>query len=144
MFWECLAASTIYGVTPLMEKHILKFIEIESFILLNGLILFLFCATYWIFFHKNRMWKDIEIVKNDPTLMVLIVLTCLLIYVAATFFYMQVIKGHKTYVATSIIASYPIITVILGYLLFNENVTLSHLLGVFLVIAGIVLLSLPT
>lgn len=90
------------------------------------------------------MWKDIEIVKNDPTLMVLIVLTCLLIYVAATFFYMQVIKGHKTYVATSIIASYPIITVILGYLLFNENVTLSHLLGVFLVIAGIVLLSLPT
>lgn len=143
MILECFTASTIYGITPLMEKYILKFIEIESFIILNGLLVFLFCATYWIFFHKNRMWKDIETVKNSPTLIVLLALTSFLIYIVANFFYMYVIKHHKTYLVTAIIASYPIVTVILGYLLFNEDITLTHMLGVFFVIGGIVLLNLP-
>lgn len=143
MILECFAAATIYGITPLMEKHILQFIEIESFILLNGLLIFLFCATYWIFFHKNKMWKDIETVKNNTTLMILLALTSFLIYIVANYFYMRVIKEHKTYLVTAIVASYPIITVILGYLLFNEDLTLTHMLGVFFVIAGIVLLNLP-
>jgi hypothetical protein len=93
MLLECFTASTIYGITPVMEKYILQFIEIESFIVLNGLLVFLFCATYWIFFHKNRMWKDIETVKNSPTLIVLLALTSFLIYIVANFFY---IESYKT------------------------------------------------
>ena len=89
------------------------------------------------------MWKDIETVKNSPTLIVLLALTSFLIYIVANFFYMYVIKHHKTYLVTAIIASYPIVTVILGYLLFNEDITLTHMLGVFFVIGGIVLLNLP-
>ena len=89
------------------------------------------------------MWKDIETVKNNTTLMIILVLTSFLIYIVANYFYMRVIKDNKTYLVTAIVASYPIITVILGYLLFNEDLTLTHMLGVFLVIAGIVLLNLP-
>ena len=143
MILECLAASTIYGITPLMEKHIIKFIEIESFIILSGLIVFMFCATYWFFFHKHKLWKDIQIIQNDPILILFLFSTTILIYIVANFLYMSVIKNNKTYLGTSMIASYPIITVLLGYLLYNEEITLTHILGVFFIIGGVVLLNLP-
>jgi len=142
MILECLAVSTIYGITPLMEKYIIKFIEIESFIILSGLIIFMVCATYWFFFHKKKLWKDIQTIKNYPILFLLLFTTTILIYIVANFLYMSVIKHNKTYLGTSMIATYPIITVLLGYLLYNEDISLTHILGVFFIIGGVVLLTL--
>ena len=141
MILECLSVATIYGITPLMEKHITQFIEIESFIILSGLIIFMCCALYMFFFDKNKLWKDIQTIKNDPILIFLLFLTAFLIYIVASFIQKSVIKKHKAYLVTSIIATYPIITVILGYLLFNEEITLTHMFGVLLIISGVVILN---
>ena len=141
MILECLSVATIYGITPLMEKHIIKFIEVESFIILSGLIVFLCCAIYWFFFDKNRLWKDIQTIKNDPILILFVFLTAILVFIIASFIQKRVMKNNKAYLVTSMIATYPIITVILGYLLLNEEITLSHMLGVLLIISGVVLLN---
>ena len=141
MLFECLITSCIYGITPIMEKHLLQFIEIETFILLNGLIIFLFCSVYWVFFVREKIWKDIKVISNNYFLIFLLFFTAFFIYIVAIFLYMKVLKHNKTYVGTALIASYPIITVILGYLVFSEEISFIHMIAIFMITFGVILLN---
>jgi len=141
MLLECFTAAVIYGITPITEKHLLKFIEIESFILINGILIFLFCFVYWIFFGKYRLLEDIGTVLENKYLTVLILFTAFFVYIVANFFYMFAIKNNKTYMATALIACYPIITVLIGYIFLSEQISLVHIMGIICIILGVSLLT---
>jgi len=70
----------------------------------------------------------------------LIGLSTLLIFIIANYLYLSAIKTNKAYLVTAIIASYPIITAIIGYLILGEKVEMQHIIGIFLIIGGILML----
>lgn len=143
MLYECLTVTAIFGITPILEKYVLQFIEAETLILLSIFLLFILCVTYLYFFENHtKFYRDIKKMNKNWELYVLVLLIAFSIYIVANYLYLFVISKHKTYIVTSLIASYPIITVLCGYLFLGEAFTATHILGVLMIILGVVFLNM--
>ena len=70
-----------------------------------------------------------------------LLITALLTFVVANYFYLGALRDNKTYLVTAVVASYPMITALFGYLFLNEAMTAGHLLGIVAIVFGIVMLN---
>jgi drug/metabolite transporter (DMT)-like permease len=59
----------------------------------------------------------------------------------ANYLYYQVIRNNTSYIVAALVFSAPFFTVILSYLFLKEELTLLSGLGVFLIVAGVILLA---
>lgn len=144
MLYECLTVTAIFGITPILEKYVLQFIEAETMILLSVFLLFIFCASYLYFFENrtSQFYRDLQKMNKNWELYGLVLLIAVSLYIVANYLYLFVISKHKTYMVTTLTASYPIITVILGYLFMGEDITPMHMMGVLMIILGVVFLNM--
>jgi len=142
MFLNCLIVTLIFGITPILEKHILSFIEYETLILINAGFITLFGIIYYLFFYHHSLTTEISILKKNPYIFLLLALIAFFIYFIANIFYLSSIKDNKAHLVTAFIATYPIITLLTAYVLMDENISLYNCLGVILIAGGVVLLNI--
>jgi drug/metabolite transporter (DMT)-like permease len=76
-----------------------------------------------------------------PALWILVALSAFLILVVANFLYLSVLKDHKTYIVSAITSSYPFFTVIAGFLLFHEMISITHFIGIVMISGGVFALT---
>ena len=136
-----LIVAAIFGLTPILEKYILKSITVETVMILSGLFYGIFMVIYVFCCHGPHFVKDLGIMMERPALWVLVPTSAFLILIIANFLYLSVLRDHKTYLATAITASYPFFTVLAGFLLFQEMITVTHFIGILLIASGIFALS---
>jgi len=101
MWIECLAVTSIFGITPIINKYILRYISVETFIFLSGMFYATFALLY-LAYHDNVK----ELRKTPINIFGLVGLSTFFIFIIANYLYLSVIKTNKAYLVTAIIASY--------------------------------------
>ena len=143
MLTECLLVSLVYGITPIMYKHSIGVISIESFIIIFGLFYFSITLVFMYMF-RHKLIKDVDILSKHNYIYGIIMLSALLIFIVGNYVFLTVLENNKSYIVTSIIASYPLVSVFFGYLIFNDQVKVEHFAGILMVVLGIILISRKT
>jgi len=139
MIFDCLTISCIYGVSPLIDKHLSQIISIESIIIIFGFCYFIFSVGLGYLYRKELM-HDISVINKTPHLYVFILISSFLVFIVANYLFLGVIKTNKTYLGVGITSIYPIITLLAGYIFLNETFSYTHLSGLFVLVLGIILL----
>ena len=140
MLLESLIIVLIFGSIPIVTKHVLQHIQLESFIVFAYFIYFAFALLYVIVMGHEGIYSDLVTMNKNKILYPLLLL-CVISSITTTYLYNKILKYNKAYLVASITSVYPVIVVILGYLVLNETVTLSHFIGVCMCIFGVILLA---
>ena len=141
MWFECITVLFIFGLTPLLNKHTLKHISVETFILFSASITFLFIIVFFLAFFQDKLRTDLVTLSKHPYLYGYIIVTTLLVFVVADYLYLYSIQKHDAHIIVPIIASYPLITFLYSYFFTKELITSLHAIGCVFVVTGIVLLN---
>ena len=141
MFFECFAVAFIFGISPIINKYILQFIRVESVVLLSGFFYCIFALLYLLFNGHTQFIIDWRTLIQNKHVFALLLLTALLIYVVANYFYLLMLKDNKTYLVTATIAAYPLLTALFGNLLLNERISFSEFIGIMLIVSGVFILN---
>jgi drug/metabolite transporter (DMT)-like permease len=138
MLLESLIIVLIFGSVPIITKYILQHIQLESFIVFVYIIYFGFAVLYLTVMGYEDIYADI-VTMNKKRILYPLLFLCVVSSLTTTYLYNKILKKNKAYIVAAITSVYPAIVVILGYLLLNETITLSHIIGVFMCIFGVFL-----
>lgn len=129
----CWTFISFFKKKPLKKFSALEFYCIEYFFYLIPIILYL------IYLYNETKFSFIEkIDKEDIQYFMLIILTGTIGGLVFTY----LLKNENvTYVISSILPGEVVLTLILGYFLFQENINNYQLLGIFLVVMGIMCIN---
>ena len=133
--------AAIFGLTPILEKYILKSITIETMMILSGLFYGAFMAIYVFCCHGPHFMTDIRTMINQPSLFILIAISAFMVLIVANFLYLSVLRDHQASIVTAITAAYPFFTVVAGFLLFHEMISITHFIGILLITSGVFALN---
>ena len=140
MLLESLIIVLIFGSIPIVTKYILQHIQLESFIVISYVFYFGLVLLYLMVMGHEDIYADL-VTMNKKKLLYPLLLLCVISSIITTYLYNKLIKNYKAYLIAAITSVYPAIVVILGYLVLNETITLSHIIGVFMCIFGVFMLS---
>ena len=140
MLLESLIIVLIFGSIPIVTKYILQHIQLESFIVISYVVYFGLVLLYLMVMGHEDIYADL-VTMNKKKLLYPLLLLCVISSIITTYLYNKLIKNYKAYLIAAITSVYPAIVVILGYLLLNETITFSHVIGVFMCIFGVFMLT---
>jgi len=141
MIFETLLATFILGIVPIVNKYIIKFINIDTLLLTSTLFLFVVSFLYMFFSsEKKNIYKDLMNIQKNKYLYLLIFITSIFVFIA-NYLYLFVLNKNSAFIVTAIIASNPIITAIFGYFLLKENISFKNFIGMIGIITGVILLT---
>jgi drug/metabolite transporter (DMT)-like permease len=80
--------------------------------------------------------NDIRLMNKQKGLYFILLCTALMGLIG-TYFYLYLLKDSPAFLVTSLIATYPLITTIAGYIFLNEVASFTQLIGVITIIAGV-------
>ena len=136
-----LVVAAIFGLTPILEKYVLNSITVETMMILSGLFYGIFMVIYVCCCHGPHFMADMRTMVERPSLWILVALSAFLILVVANFLYLSVLKDHKTYIVSAITSAYPFFTVVAGFLLFHEMISITHFIGIVMISGGVFALT---
>jgi drug/metabolite transporter (DMT)-like permease len=136
-----LIVAAIFGLTPILNKFILGSITVETLMIVSGVLFGLIAAAYGVFCCADKVTADLRTIAAAPYLGGLVALSAVLIFVVANYLYLSAIRDHATYLVTAITASYPLVTVVAGALLFREAISVAQFVGVLMIVGGVWVLS---
>lgn len=136
-----LCIAFLWGIQPVIHKHLLKKINSITIMLISTTIYLLailikvsFSQTYSLFMN------DIKKLSINDYLM--ISMTSLFTVFLANIIYYSILKDNDTSIVVSLIYSAPIFTLFLSYLFLNERLEPIGIIGIFLVFLGVGCISL--
>lgn len=141
MWFECSVILLIFGLTPLLNKHILDHISTEGFVFFQVFISFLFIVVFFSFFFHEKINLDLVTFGKKPHLYGYLIVSTLLVFVVADYFYLHVLKNYNPSIIVPVLASYPLITMLYAYFFMNETLGAIHFIGSAFVVSGLVLLN---
>ena len=132
---EYIIVVSLMGIVPIAEKQILTTMDADAYIVVAVLSIAAMCIAYLIagYPHKSP--------NISPGTYGLILFSALSVFVIGNYAHLSLIRTHKAYMVASIVSCYPIITAILGYLLFGEKMSIEHVVGMFMIVAGVMVLT---
>jgi drug/metabolite transporter (DMT)-like permease len=130
-----------YGITPLLNKHILEHISVEGYILFSTIVYFFAAVVAYFIFFRNTFNGDYSVLKSKPYLGALIAVYALSLLFVTEYLYFKVLRNNKAYLLTALLASYPLVTIGLSYLFFKESIEFVHIIGAVLIVMGVILIS---
>lgn len=142
MIIETIITLCLFAINPVINKYMLQFISVKSLVLITGLAYILVSTILTFLLYDKELQKDFNtLLQNNGKYLWLIMLAFPLIHIVTHYFYFSLIRDYKTYFATSLVASYPLFTAIFGYVMLNETITITHIIGIIFIISGISILN---
>jgi len=126
-----------WGISPVINKIILIDVSYHTIIFISGLTFFI-SSLFYCYIYKKQISIDLEIHKNKIIYIVIVAFFSL--FLANLFYYNAIKYTNNVAIITSITALYPLITLILSYLILNEKMSLFNLLGIILIVIGVLFL----
>jgi len=133
----------VWGATPIVHKHIFNsfaFMTPEAMIVAGGVFYFVFTMCY---FYCNKA-KVTQPLKKLPVSVLALMGSCALAGFLANYLYFNVIGKHASYLVSGLIFSSPFFTLILSYLFLKEEISLTSMIAIALIVSGIVMLAIST
>lgn len=131
--------SFLWGVGPVLQKHILNSIHPKTMLLFNGLA-YMICLIVYSIYYKGEIYQDV--VKNmNMRLFFIIMLSGIIVGFIANLLYFYVLHKKDSYIINALVCSSPLFTLIIAYLFLKEKVKISGFIGVMCIIVGVVLIA---
>lgn len=133
----------VWGATPIVHKYIFNsfaFMTPEAMIVAGGVFYFVFTMCY---FYCNTV-KVTQPLKQLPVSILALMGFTALTGFLANYLYFNVIGKHASYLVSALIFSSPFFTLILSYLLLKEDISLTSVVAIALIVSGIVMLAIST
>lgn len=144
-----LTVAMLWGVVPIIHKWLLKdssakgtqndgSIDWKLIMVIGGFSYFvcLFAFTLW---HQKDLRKNLA--SLTPRAILWIMIGSVVGGFLANLIYFLVLKRHDSFIVSALIYCSPVFTLILAYLLLQEQVRAFGVIGVLLITAGIVCIS---
>jgi len=131
----------IWGIAPLFDKYILQYIDILTLMLFVSLIHFLILLGIVLNSSNGGFIKDCATIMNNKYIILVIIVATSLLLMANYGYLYAVSNDKKVAIATLLTSLYPIVTLILGYLVLSESLTLLEAMGFVLIFSGISLVN---
>ena len=93
------------------------------------------------YYFRHKLVKDIDVLRGNSHVYGVIFVSALLLFIFGDYVYVSLLENNKSYIVTSIVAAYPLVTILFGWLLFNEEIKAEHFAGVLSIILGVVLVT---
>jgi drug/metabolite transporter (DMT)-like permease len=133
-----LLISVIWGLSPIMYKHLLDKYHPTSVLAFVSIAYFICVFIMGCSNHKSILDDYNKIDFNDICWVILVSVSGLFI---ANILQVTVLKDNDPSVVSPIIYSCPLITLLAAYLLFNTTMNLPCLFGSFLIVTGVLCIS---
>jgi len=132
----------IWGIGPIINKYMMKNMDIITLMLINSVI-YLLAVIAFAIIHRKIVIKDYNNMKNIKNYKVLLFILVIfsLSLTLANYGYLFAINSSNTALATILTSLYPIITLIIGYRFLKEKITKLELVGFLLILCGIILIN---
>jgi len=131
-----LAGAGVFGIGFLLFTLVLKNGEYYFCNILYALSTFIVSAILF----KNDLKNSFKIIKNKKSIL-LLPLSVGLLYSVGNNLYGTGLKVISSYIGAAIFNAYPIITVLLGFLILKEKLKTNQFIGVTIVIIGLIFSS---
>jgi hypothetical protein len=142
MITEASIVLLLFALNPIMNKYMLQFITVKSLILFTGVAYFLIAGLCIFLMNDKTIQNDFQTLnKQSNQYLWLFIVAFPVIHMITHYFYFSLIRDNKTFLATAIVASYPLLIAVFGYIFLNETFTMMDLLGVFCIVLGISILK---
>jgi drug/metabolite transporter (DMT)-like permease len=128
----------LWGISPIIQKRLLKRFDKISLMLIFSLIYFLMLLLTAVFY-QNTIVKDFNAFSRQDIFIIIA-------YVTFTIFLtniliLEVLKNHDSHIVAALEGTSPLFTLLVVYLFFDENITRVGALGVLFIVFGIVLIA---
>jgi uncharacterized membrane protein len=133
-----LLSSLMWGIAPVIHKSLLTNYEPITIMLVNSLT-YSFCMMLIVLFNYSKFIKDVNILKYNDLLIMIVSSIGILIVGNLTYYY--VLKDHKSSLVSALIYSSPVFTLILAYIFLKERLSIYGYLGIFSILLGIIFIS---
>jgi len=133
-----LFTSFIWGLSPVIQKHLLQKFDKRSLMLFYSSTNVLF-VTVLLSVYNNKLYADIKSVNTYDILMIS-TYTFFTIFLAKLLF-LEVLKYNNAHEVAAIEGIYPFFTLLLAYLFLKEKITIFGFLGVLFIVLGVVCIS---
>jgi len=141
MLIESVLATTAWGIVPLFEKQYTSDLSLSTIVIIS-LICLMILAPIYIYLTRDEWVKDIPYILTSKRNTLFYAVIGVGLSIIAWKYYLLAIQrsNDRTYLVVALTCTYPIITAILLFIFFKENITLQGWLGIILVIFGIICL----
>jgi drug/metabolite transporter (DMT)-like permease len=129
-----LFSALLWGISPLIVKHLLEKINHYTIMILFSGVYFL-CLLIALPYFDNDFVNDCLRLKKIDILLILIQSVVVLFLGNIIYFY--VLKDNNTSVITALESCSPFFTFIFAYILLNEKLNLIGVLGLTLIVLGV-------
>jgi len=136
-FWWAVLSAAVWGIVPLVEKAGLIRTAPMTGVFYRSLgvvIGFVLLAVFWV--------RPAEMKMVDAKSAMLLMLGGFLASIVGQIFFYQALKAGEVSKMVLVAGSYPVMTFLLGILIFGESFTLFKAAGATLILAGLLLLKL--
>lgn len=141
MIQETIITLILFAINPVINKYMLQFISVKSLVLITGLAYIFVSSILMLFLYDKEIQKDFDTLFQKGKYLWLIMLALPILHVITHYFYFSLVRDYKTYFVTALIASYPLLTALFGYLVLNETITIMHIVAIILIISGVSILT---
>lgn len=133
-----LLISFLWGIQPLIHKHLLNNYSSFTIIILTNvintlLLLFIIPTNYDIFYTDLKKFNNMDYFW-------IIIVTLFTIFITNLLYY-DVLKNHDSSIISGIVGSSPIFTLLLASIFLKENIDFISKLGIIFVIIGVFLIA---
>ena len=139
MYLKIFTVIFLLGLYPILLKFALNHISGATFMFGFSICYFINELIYSAY-HYNTVKKEISILNKNIFIYGIFILTAIVVSFINYLTY-ELIKTHKVYYITTILSVYPIVTTILSYFLFKENINIFSFIGVIFVITGVMIIK---
>ena len=133
-----LMVSFLWGLNPVINKHILDTLNPKLLICIEGIIFF-FCLIFYGYCNWFEIKKDLP--KVNLKYFLLILISAVVTGFLANVIYLTVLHNHESYVISALVFSAPFFTLILAMIFLKEKINIYGFVGVLLIVFGVICLA---
>lgn len=129
----------LWAVSPIVKKHLLNQLPIETVMLLVSIAYVLTVSMFIIIFRRPIVANSLK--KVTPQIVMLICLIVVICGLFPNYLYNMILKTHDVHIVTALVSITPLFVLFYSMVILKENITISSLIGVVFVCIGIAMIN---
>jgi drug/metabolite transporter (DMT)-like permease len=145
-FWVYIVATVIlWGILPVVQVMYARALHISTMAAIFFFLCIAVAPLVYVSF-RHIMFDEIKVLSKTKPHVLWLALLGVIITIGSTFTYMRALQasGNKAAIVVVATCAYPLVTAVLMSWLFNDVITPTTWIGILLIIAGCVMVSLPS
>lgn len=135
-----LLVAFLWALNTVVYKYCMNQSIDQKTVSVIGAFTYFICMFFFAIYYYDDLCKDIQ--KTNPNHILMIVIASIIGTFIATILFTYLLQKHNSSVVTTIAYTSPIFVLILALLLLNEKFDYVKLLGIFITIIGISIVSM--